>query len=71
MTHPEQPQVEIQPEQGRRLGDLAELTREALRIRQDGSVLHIQATEFTLSIDEGGNTIGTVQYKNPNQGEFC
>lgn len=71
MAHPEQPQVTILPEQCRRLGELAETVSGALGIRQDGSVLYIQAAEFTLSIDASGKTIGTVQYANPNQEQFC
>jgi hypothetical protein len=59
------------PEQCRRLGDLADVTRGALGITQDGSVLHIQAAEFTLSIDARGKTIGTIQYIHPNQEQLC
>lgn len=65
----ELPQVTILPKQGRRLGELATLTRGALGIRQDGSVLHIQTAEFALSIDANGKTIGTIQYK--NQERLC
>lgn len=59
------------PEQCRRLGELAETVSGALGIRQDGSVLYIQAAEFTLIIDASGKTISSVQHTNPDQEQFC
>lgn len=68
---PERPQVTMLPEQCRRLGELADASSGALGIRQDGSVLYIQAAEFTLIIDANGKTIGTVQSTNPGQESMC
>jgi hypothetical protein len=62
MPGPELPQVVLLQKQIHRLGELADVSRGALEVTQDGSVLHISALHFKLSIDAQGKTIGTVQY---------